>query len=390
MVVCVFAGSVLGQEPTEQPADQPVDQPAEQPTDQPAEQPEEASPDVSERISASTFSSVMKARSIGPALLSGRIGDFAVNPDNHSEWFVAVSSGGVWKTVNNGTTFTPVFDSQGSFSIGCVEIDPSNHNIVWVGTGENNSQRSVSFGDGVYRTRDGGKSWENMGLTESEHIGMILVDPRDSNTVYVAAQGPLWRSGGDRGLYKTTDGGVNWQRILHISGDTGVNEVHFDPRDPDVLYASAYQRRRHVWTLINGGPESAIYKSTDAGATWRKITSGLPKVDKGRIGMCVSPPDPDVVYAIVEAADGKGGFFRSTDRGETWEKRSKYMCSSPQYYNEIVCDPMDVDRVYTLDTFMHVTEDGGKNFKRAPRAYRHVDDHALWIDPDDNDYLLVG
>ena len=340
-------------------------------------------------MSASTFSG-LGLRSIGPALMSGRVCDFAVDPKDRSRYFVAVCSGGVWKTTNSGTTWTPVFDSEGSYSIGCVTMDPDNPNVVWVGTGENNSQRSVSFGDGVYRSRDAGKNWENLGLKDSEHIGMILIDPRDSDTVYVAAQGPLWRSGGDRGLYKTTDGGVTWQRILHVSEETGVNEVHMDPRDPDVLYASAYQRRRHVWTLIDGGPESAIYKSTDAGATWRKVTNGLPEVDKGRIGMCVSPADPDVVYAIVEAADEKGGFFRSIDRGETWEKRSKYVSTSPQYYNEIVCDPIEVNRVYSLDTFMHVTQDGGKTFKRAPREHRHVDDHALWIDPADNDYLLVG
>ena len=227
-------------------------------------------------------------------------------------------------------------------------------------------------------------------LSESEHIGTILIDPRDSNTVYVAAQGPLWRSGGDRGLYKTTDGGANWACVLHISDDTGVNEVHCDPRNPDVLYASAYQRRRRVWTLIDGGPESAIHKSTDAGKTWRKITKGLPEVDMGRIGLGVSPADPDVVYAIIEAADGKSGFFRSINRGESWEKRSDQKTTSPQYYNEIVCDPLDVDRVYVLDTFMQVTEDGGKTFKRVPRQYRHVDDHALWIDPNDNNYMLVG
>ena len=188
-------------------------------------------------MSASTFSG-LKLRSIGPALMSGRVGDFAVNPNNHSEYYVAVSSGGVWKTVNAGTTFEPVFDSQGSYSIGCVTMDPNNPQVVWVGTGENNSQRSVSFGDGVYRSRDGGKHWQNMGLEDSEHIGMILIDPRDSDTVFVAAQGPLWRSGGDRGLYKTSDGGKTWKRVLHISDDTGVNEVHMDPRDPAVLYAS--------------------------------------------------------------------------------------------------------------------------------------------------------
>ncbi len=350
---------------------------------------EDEDEDEKDPMSAGTFAG-LKLRSIGPALSSGRIGDFAVNPKNRSEYYVAVSSGGVWKTTNAGTTFKPIFDKKGSYSIGCVTLDPRNPHVVWVGTGENNSQRSVSFGDGVYRSRDGGKHFKNVGLKESEHIGMIVVDPRDSDTVYVAAQGPLWRSGGERGLYKTTDGGKTWDRILHISDDTGVNEVHMDPRDPDLLYASSYQRRRRVWTLINGGPESAIYKTTDAGATWRKVARGLPKVDKGRIGLDIAPANPDVIYAIVEAAEGKGGFFRSTDRGETWKKQSSYMPSSPQYYCEIVCDPKDVDRVYALDTRLRVTEDGGKTFKAVPRRFRHVDDHALWIDPNNTDYLLVG
>ncbi|NOT02270.1 MAG: glycosyl hydrolase [Phycisphaerales bacterium] len=332
----------------------------------------------------------LKFRGLGPALMSGRICDFAVDPAQPHRYFVAVCSGGLWKTENAGTTWTPVFDEQASYSIGCVTLDPQNPNVVWVGSGENNSQRSVAWGDGVYRSRDGGKNWENLGLKESEHIGEIVVDPRDSNTVYAAAQGPLWRSGGERGLYKTTDGGATWNRALHISDDTGVNEVHMDPRDPDVLYASAYQRRRHVWTLINGGPESAVYKSTDAGATWRKLEKGLPEVDKGRIGMCVSPANPDVVYAIIEAADGKGGVFRSTDRGETWDKRNDFMSSSPQYYNELICDPVNPDRVYFPETFMRVTQDGGKTIERHPGAFRHVDDHALWIDPLQTDHLLVG
>jgi photosystem II stability/assembly factor-like uncharacterized protein len=340
-------------------------------------------------MSASTFAG-LKLRSIGPALMSGRISDFAVNPERPNEYFVAVASGGVWKTENAGTTYKPVFDGQASYSIGCVTLDPNNSHVVWVGTGENNSQRSVSWGDGVYRSRDGGAHWENVGLKESEHIGMIAIDPRDSNVLYVAAQGPLWRSGGDRGLYKTTDGGTSWTRVLHVSDDTGINEVHMDPRDPDVLYASSYQRRRHVWTLINGGPESAIYKSTDAGETWRKIKHGLPSVDMGRIGLEVSPAEPDVVYAIIEAADGKGGFFRSQDRGETWSKRSSYMTSSPQYYNEITCDPKNVDRVYAMDTFLGVTEDGGKSFGRVPRTNKHVDNHAMWINPDHTDHVLVG
>lgn len=349
---------------------------------QPAEEPVDV-------MSAGTFAG-LKLRSLGPALSSGRIGDFAVNPSNPAHYFVAVASGGVWKTTNAGTTWTPVFDDQGAFSIGCVTMDPHNAHVVWVGTGENNSQRSVAFGDGVYKSLDGGKNWTNVGLKDSEHIGMIAIDPRDSDVVYVAAQGPLWRSGGDRGLYKTTDGGQTWERILHISDDTGVNEVHLDPRDPDVLYASSYQRRRHVWTLINGGPEGAIYKSTDAGKNWRKLTKGIPDVDLGRIGLDLSPANPDVIYAIIEAADGKSGFFRSLDRGETWEKRSDYTTTSPQYYNEIVCDPLEVDRVYALDTILHVTEDGGKSLQRMPRENRHVDDHALWINPKDNNHLIVG
>lgn len=338
---------------------------------------------------ASTFSG-LRARALGPALASGRIADIAVNPHDRSEWIIASASGGVWKTTNAGTTFTPVFDGEGSYSIGCVVIDPKNPHVVWVGTGENNSQRSVGFGDGVYKSVDGGASWKHVGLPESEHIGMIAIDPRDSDVVYVASQGPLWRSGGDRGLYKTTNGGETWSRILHVSDDTGINEIHLDPRDPDTMYASAYQRRRHVWTLINGGPESAIYTSTDGGRSWSKINRGLPGVDLGRIGMDVSPANPDVVYAIVEAAEGKGGFYRSTNRGQTWERRSDYMTSSPQYYNEIVCDPQDVDRVYALDTYLHVTTDGGANFEAIPMGDRHVDDHAMWINPDDTRHILVG
>ncbi|MEO1009287.1 MAG: glycosyl hydrolase [Planctomycetota bacterium] len=340
-------------------------------------------------MSAGSFSG-LKFRSIGPALMSGRIGDLAVNPHRDAEYYVAVASGNVWKTVNDGITFEPVFDGEGSYSIGCITLDPNDTNVVWVGTGENNSQRSVSFGDGVYKSINGGGSWTNVGLPESEHIGMIAVDPRDSDTVYVASQGPLWRSGGDRGLYKTIDGGETWERILHVSDDTGINEVHLDPRNPDVLYASAYQRRRHVWTLINGGPEGGLWKSTDAGATWKEINSGLPGEDKGRIGLDISPADPDVLYAIVEAAKGESGFYRSDDRGETWTKMSGHATTSPQYYNEIVCHPTDVDTVYSLDTFMHVTRDGGRSFQVVPRMNRHVDDHALWIDPEDPLHMLVG
>ncbi len=397
-------GSLARAEPPEESQEQPVppntvrpgdpdkDEEPPKPTtqvtpDKPADAPAAAEP--ASKINAGTFGA-LSARSIGPGLMSGRIADIAVNPNNPSEYYVAVASGHVWKTTNNGTTFSPIFDGYGSFSIGCITVDPANPSTVWVGSGENNSQRSVSFGDGVYLSRDGGKSFKNVGLGESEHIGMIRVDPRDSNVAYVAAMGPLWKDGGDRGLYKTTDGGATWNRVLHISEQTGINEVHLDPRNPDTIYATAYQRRRHVWTLVNGGPEGGVHKSTDGGKTWRAINSGLPGGDKGRIGLAVSPVNPDVLYAIVEASEGSGGVYRSRDRGETWEKRSGYMTSSPQYYNELFPDPRNVDRFYTIDTFPHVSDDGGATLRPLPLPDVHVDFHAFWIDPANTEHMIAG
>ncbi|MDH3255511.1 MAG: glycosyl hydrolase, partial [Acidobacteriota bacterium] len=261
-------------------------------------------------------------REIGPALASGRVSDLVVHPARKHVWYATIASGGVWKTTNAGTTWTPIFDKEGAYSIGCITLDPNDADVIWIGTGENNSQRSVSYGDGVYKSIDGGKSWSNMGLEESEHIGRVVVDPRDSDVVHVAAQGPLWRAGGDRGLYTTVDGGATWKKTLDISEHTGINEVWMDPRNADVLYASSYQRRRRTWTLIDGGPESAIYKSTDGGESWRKLENGLPTTEMGKIGLAVSPVDSDVVYAIIESIDKEGGVFRSTDGGESWDKRS--------------------------------------------------------------------
>ncbi len=341
-----------------------------------------------EPFSSATFNG-LKLRAIGPAVTSGRISDFAVHPRNRAVYYVAVSSGGVWKTENNGSTWRPVFDSQGSYSIGVVRLDPNNPEVVWVGSGENNAQRSVGYGDGVYRSDDGGRNWKNMGLKESRHIGGMVIDPRDSNVVYVAAHGPLWGPGGDRGLYKTSDGGKAWSRVLEISENTGVNEVVMDPRNPDVLYASAWQRRLHVWTLVTGGPESGIHKTTDGGKTWTKLTSGLPADHVGRIGLAISPADPDVVYAIIAAADDKQGIYRTTNRGATWEKRSGTVTSG-NYYQEIVADPKNVDRIYIMDTWLLVSDDGGKTVRRAGEQWKHVDNHALWIDPSDTNYLLSG
>ncbi|MEL6795370.1 MAG: glycosyl hydrolase, partial [Planctomycetota bacterium] len=342
-------------------------------------------------MNAATFKG-LALRSIGPALMSGRVADLAVHPDDQSTWYVAVGSGNLWKTTNAGTTWNPIFDDQGSYSIGCVTLDPNNPETVWVGTGEDVSGRHVGYGDGVYRSRDGGKSWENLGLKDSEHIGMIVVDPRDSDTVYVAAEGPLWSPGGDRGLYKTTDGGANWELILSAGEYTGVNELHLDPRDPDVIYAITHQRFRNVAALINGGPESGIHKSTDGGETWRELTSGIPAEDKGKIGLAVSPINPDIVYATIELAHREGGFYRSADGGESWTKGADYISggTGPHYYQELYACPHQLDRVYQMDVRLHVTEDGGKTFRSIGSPHKHVDNHAMAFDPNDPDYLLVG
>ena len=331
----------------------------------------------------------LKFRALGPALTSGRISDFAVDQKNPYIYYVATSSGGVWKTMNAGTTFKPIFDSQGSYSIGCVTIDPNNPNVIWIGSGENNNQRSVAYGDGIYKSMDGGRSWKNMGLKSSEHIGKIIVHPDNSNVVYVAAIGPLWKEGGERGVYKTSDGGATWELILEISEHTGVNDIVMDPRNPDVLYASAYQRRRHVFTYLGGGPESTIYKTTDGGQSWQKANKGLPGVDLGRIAFAISPADPEIIYAIVEASQGKSGFFRSTNRGASWEKRSSH-ATSGNYYQEIIADPKNPDVVYSMDTWFHVTKDGGKSFKRVGEDTKHVDNHCMWIDPNNTNHWLVG
>ena len=333
----------------------------------------------------------LELRHIGPAITSGRISDFAFHPERKHEYFAAVASGNLWKTANNGITWTPVFDNEASYAIGVVTLDPNDPLVVWVGTGENNAQRSVAYGDGVYKSVDGGQSWTNMGLEDSGHISQIWVDPDDSDVVLVAAQGPLWSPGGDRGLYKTTDGGRTWNAILTVDENTGVNEFVVDPRDHDTIVASTYQRRRHVWVLINGGPGSGIHKTTDGGETWEEIEAGLPEDDHmGRIGLAGAPSNPDMIYAIIEASDDEKGVYRSTDFGATWTKQSDYMATSPQYYNELIVDPKDPERVYSMDTFTHVTEDGGKTWTKLSLDWRHVDDHALWIDPDNTSHLIIG
>ena len=331
----------------------------------------------------------LKWRSIGPAFTSGRIADLAVNPDNPSEYFVAAASGHIWKTTNNGTTWTPVFDHYGAYSIGCLKMDPNNSNVIWAGTGENNHQRALGYGNGVYKSEDGGDSWTNMGLKDSRQIGMIAIDPRNSDVVYVAAEGSAWGAGGDRGLYKTTDGGTTWKKILEISENTGINNVVLDPLDPDIIYATSEQRRRRGFTKIGGGPESGVHQSKDGGKTWKKLTKGLPGVQMGGIGIAISPLDRNIIYLIIEAQDKQGGFFRSTNRGASFQKMSSHSASG-QYYNEIYADPKDANTVYSVETISKVSHDGGKTWKNIGNNNRHVDDHVIWIDKRDTKHFMIG
>lgn len=331
----------------------------------------------------------LRFRSIGPAITAGRVVDIAVNPTNLSEYFVASGHGSLWRTTNRGITFEPVFDNQKTFAIGSVVYDPSNTHTIWVGTGENNNQNNVIYGDGVYKSEDGGDSWTNMGLKNSDHIGMIVVDPTNSDVVFVAAYGSLRNPGGDRGIFKTTDGGKTWKNVLSISEYTGCYEVHMDPRNNGILYAVAHQRMRKHYTGVSGGPETAIYRSDDHGESWNKIINGLPSEDLGRIGMDISPANPDVLYAIVEAKEAKG-IYRSDNRGASWQKQSSYISAFPFYFQKVVCDPQDENVLFSLDIFNKMSRDGGKTWKSLGSKLKHVDNHAMWIDPEDSKHLLSG
>jgi len=346
------------------------------------------SQDKNDKDDALLNSSVFKAlkfRSVGPAFASGRVSDIVVNPTNFSEWYVAFGSSGIWKTTNNGQTFEPIFDNYGSYSIGCLAMDPTNSNVIWAGTGENNHQRALGNGDGVYKSVDGGKSWKNMGLKNSFHIGMIAINPQNTDIVFVAAEGSAWGPGEERGLYKTTDGGKNWTKVIDISENTGINNVIIDPNNPKIMYATAEQRRRRQYGKIGGGPEAAVYKSVDGGDNWIKKMKGLPSGDLGGMGIAISPINSDYVYLIVE----KEGFYRTTNRGESWDKMSDY-ASSGQYYNEIYCSPHDINTVYSTETVSKISVDGGKTWNSLGLKNRHVDDHALWINPNDKNHFIIG
>ncbi|MEM7473615.1 MAG: glycosyl hydrolase [Planctomycetota bacterium] len=334
----------------------------------------------------------LKLRSIGPALMSGRIGDVAVDPEQPNTWYVAAGSGNVWKTSNAGTTWKPIFENYGSYSIGCLAIDPSNHNTIWVGTGENVGGRHIGFGDGVYVSHDGGKSFKNMGLKESEHISKILIDPFDPEIIYVASQGPLWSSGGQRGLYKSCDGGKNWDLVLSKGEWTGVTDIAMDPENPSTLYACTHQRHRTVWGIVNGGPESGVFKSVDAGETWTELKSGLPGADKGKMSIAVSPQKSNVVYVTIELAGRTGGVFRSADFGASWKKMSDYVGggTGPHYYQEIYCDPHRFDVLYHANVYLGRSEDGGATWEQVESGQKHVDNHAVAFHPTDEDFVLVG
>ena len=308
---------------------------------------------TSNLMSDSTFIG-LKLRSLGPGFMSGRIADIAIHPQDDNLWYVAVGSVGVWKTKNAGVTWTPIFDNQTSYSIGCVTVDPQNPYVVWVGTGENIGGRHAGYGDGIYRSDDGGANWKNMGLKNSQHISEIVIHPENSNILWVAAQGPLWSKGGDRGLYKSNNGGQTWKKVLVDNEWAGVTDIAIDPRNPDWMYAATWQRHRSVAAYLGGGPGSGIHRSADGGETWEKLTEGLPKSSMGKIGLAIAPQQPDIVYAAIELDRRTGGVFRSTDRGSTWEKRSDAVAGAtgPHYYQELYASPHQFGRLYLVDSRM--------------------------------------
>ena len=334
----------------------------------------------------------LEFRSIGPAFASGRIADIAIHPEDDNVWYVAVGSGGVWKTVNAGVTWTPIFDDQSCYSIGCITIDPGNPHVIWVGTGENVGGRHVGFGDGIYRSGDDGKTWENRGLKESQHISKIIVHPDNSDVVWVAVQGPLWNKGGERGLYKTTDGGKTWKKTLGNDEWTGVTDVAIDPRDPNQIYAATWDRHRTVASYMGGGPGSGIHRSTDGGEAWEQLKTGLPKSNMGKIGLAISPQKPDVLYAAIELDRRTGGIYKSSNRGASWEKQSDAVsgATGPHYYQELYASPHAFDRIYLVDVRIQVSDDGGKTVRRLKEQHKHSDNHTIAFRMDDPDYLLIG
>lgn len=350
-----------------------------------------------------TVASALEWRQIGPTIMGGRVSDLAVVESDPSVFYVGTATAGVWKTENAGITFSPVFDEQVTASIGDVTVAPSNPNVVWVGTGEPQNRQSSPWGNGVYRSTDAGSSWTHKGLANTHHISRILVHPSDPDIAYVGAMGHLWGSNPERGVYRTKDGGQSWEQVLFIDDNTGVIDLVMDPNDPQTLFAAMYQRQRKAWGFNGGGPGSGIYRTTDAGQSWVELTEGLPEGDKGRIGLDVYRRNGNFLCALVEAdarVPGQGfgqdserevrnGVYCSTDRGDSWEHRSTTN-NRPMYYSQIRIDPNDPERMYLGGSSMYRTSDGGRTFTSDAAADVHLDHHALWINPENSDHMILG
>jgi photosystem II stability/assembly factor-like uncharacterized protein len=348
-------------------------------------------------------------RSVGPAIMGGRVTDIEADPRNSKVFYVALATGGIWKTVNNGTMFFPLFDKERVISLGDIAIAPSNGDIIYAGTGEEDSRNSISPGGGVYKSTDAGKTWKLMGLEKTEAIGRIVVDPKDPNIVYVAALGKVWTTNPERGLYKSTDGGTSWRLVKFISDKAGFVDLAMDPSDGRTLWASSWERIRTPYSLYSGGPGSGLWKSTDAGETWAEVKGGgFPATTKGRIGISVAVSNPKVVYALVEAdtlkkALAKGekpdtskqqktnsGLYRTTDGGATWTLMQRNAQDArPFYYSQVRADPKNADRVYWMSSVFRFSDDGGKTERRGALSI-HTDWHAMWIDPNDPDHYIIG
>ena len=334
------------------------------------------------------FLEALEYRPIGPAVMGGRVSDLAVDESDPSTFYVGTATGGLWKTTNHGADFQPVFDDQANASIGDVTLAPGNPNLVWVGTGEPQNRQSSPWGDGVYKSLDGGKTWRHMGLRETGHIARIQIHPLDQSVAYVAAVGHLWGPNAERGVFRTTDGGETWEKVLYVNPHTGAIDLVMDPEDPNTLFAAMYQRRRTGFGFNGGGPGSGIYRTFDGGDTWVELSQGLPEEEMGRIGLDIYRGDGSIVYAIVEAIE-EDGVYRSDDRGDTWTKQSDTN-PRPMYYSQIRIDPRDPEQVYLGGTSFYRSSDGGRTFESLRWPGVHVDHHAIWIDPNDPDHILLG
>jgi photosystem II stability/assembly factor-like uncharacterized protein len=351
-----------------------------------------ASPPAQVELDSAVFGDI-KARNIGPAVMSGRITDIQCTPGEPNIIYIGTASGGIWKSDDRGVTFTPVFDKH-SMSIGCITIDAKKPDTLWVGTGETNMRNSVSVGTGLYRTTNGGKTWKFMGFKDSERISEVVVDYTNTNIIYVGAAGHLWNPHPERGVYKSTDNGKTWERILYVDENTGCIDLDMHPKNPQILFAAMWEFRRQPWFFTSGGKGSALYKSVDGGKTWKKLKKGLPTGDLGRIALDISPSNPEVVYAIIEAKET--ALYKSVDEGETWEKvgSSGGIKRRPFYFANIKVDPKDPKKVYNPSFMLYISTDSGKTFKttgmRFIRSTVHLDHHALWVNPENPRHLLVG